>query len=79
MDLSNTDRTSRRRGPITDAVRQYRRENNLCSYYGNAGHWRDGCPLIARNKKANTATTAPPPEVPAPVVPAVPLYEVPKN
>ena len=79
MDLPNTDRTSRRRGPISEAVRQYRRENNLCSYCGGAGHWREGCPLIARNKKANTSTLAPPPEIPVPVVPAVPLYEVPKN
>ena len=79
MDLTNTDRNSRRRGPITDAVRHYRRENNLCSYCGGGGHWREGCPLIARNKKANTATIAPPLEIPVPVVPAVPLHEVPKN
>ena len=79
IDLTNTDRTSRRRGPITDAVRQYRRENNLCSYYGGARHQCEGCPLIARNKKANTATLTPSLEISVPVVPAVPLYKIPKN
>lgn len=39
MDLSATQHTSRRRGPISDDQCKYRRENNLCMYCGQLGHW----------------------------------------
>jgi len=35
MDLSNAQR---RRSPISEKVRRFRRKNNLCSYCGRAGH-----------------------------------------
>ena len=35
--------------------------------------------VLDTGAKANTAIIAPPPEIPVPVVPAVPLYEIPKN
>jgi len=61
MDLSNAQR---RRGPISEEVRRFRHENNLCSYCGGAGHWRADCPARARNQQVNAAAPAPPEQPP---------------
>lgn len=42
MDLSATG--TRRRGPLSPETRQYRRDNGLCVYCGEKGHWASNCP-----------------------------------
>ena len=59
MDLSLTDCTSRKCGPISDALRQYRRDNNLYLYYGIEGHFASNCPHSKKKKLAVAASTAP--------------------
>jgi len=79
MDLSNAQRCRR---PISEEVRKYRHENNLCSYCGGAGHWRADCSVRARNKCVNAAAPAPPeqpPTKPTTDQGGVLLYEVSKN
>ncbi|KAI8327546.1 hypothetical protein BC941DRAFT_364772, partial [Chlamydoabsidia padenii] len=41
MDLSSA---TIHRGPLTESQKQYRRDNNLCLYCGNAGHSNFDCP-----------------------------------
>jgi len=79
MDLSNAQRC---RGPISEKVRRFRRENNLCSYCSGAGHWRADCPARTRNQRVNAAAPTPPEQ--PPIKPTteqggVPLYKVSKN
>ena len=79
MDLSNAQR---RHGPISEEVRKYRCENNLCSYCSGAGHCRADCPAWARNQYVNAAASAPPeqpPTKPTSEQGGVPLYKISKN
>ena len=62
MDLSATRRTnyqpkypSQKRGQLSDNEKLRRRNNNLCMFCGNPGHWATACP----NKK-NKNTNRPP-------------------
>src|SRR5512133_596721 len=59
MDLS----AGRRRGPLTEAQKNYRRANNLCLYCGKAGHFASVCPekakRVPRNASAASALPAP--------------------
>ena len=41
MDLS---KVSRFRGPLSEAEKKHRRENNLCVYWREAGHFVSSCP-----------------------------------
>jgi len=79
MDLSNVQI---RRGLMSEEVRRFCRENNLCSYCGGAGHWRADCPARARNQRVNAAALAPPEQPPTKLMTeqgGVPLYKVSKN
>jgi hypothetical protein len=58
MDLSAANR-SRKRGPIDEAEKKRRRDNNLCMYCGQSGHWATNCPH--KRQKLNTATIEPVP------------------
>lgn len=80
MDLSQADRTPRKRGPLSAELRKYRQENHLCMYCGGSGHWASVCPLSTKPKRVNAAQTAPPPPPPQDSAPGdKPLYEVAKN
>jgi len=79
MDLSNAQR---RRSPISEEVRRFRRKNNLYSYCGGASHWRADCPARACNQRVNVAAPSPPDQPPTKPMTeqgGVPLYEVSKN
>jgi len=79
MDLSNAQR---RHGPISEEVRRFPRENNLCSYCGGASHWRPDYPARARNERVNAAAPSPPEQPPTKPMTeqgSVPLYKVSKN
>ena len=41
MDLS---RASQFRGPLSEAEKKHRRENNLCNYFADSGHFANTCP-----------------------------------
>ena len=63
MDLSATRRknyqtkfTSQKRGPISENEKQRRRNNNLCIYCCNPGHWATACPH-KKNKNTNRPPT----------------------
>src|SRR5258706_8467858 len=51
IDLSAANR-SRKRGPIDEAEKKRRRDNNLCMYCGQSGHWATNCP----NKRQKLTT-----------------------
>ena len=54
MDLSQGSTRvtgiSQKRGPLTEAQRKYRRDNGLCMYCGQQGHWAPDCSLCQRNQ-----------------------------
>ena len=52
MDLSALNR-SRKRGPIDEAEKKRRRDNNLCIYCGQSRHWATNCPY--KCQKLNTS------------------------
>jgi len=81
MDLSQPDRTPRKRGPLSPELRRYWQENHLCMYCGGSGHWASVCPLSSKPKRVNAAQTAPPPPPPQeePATNEKPLYELAKN
>jgi len=79
MDLSQADRTSRKRGPLLPKLRKYRQENHRCMYCGGSGHWASACPLSSKPKRVNTAQTTPTPPQEEPTTGDKPLYEVAKN
>jgi len=81
MDLSQADRTPRKRGALSPEPRRYRQENHLCMYCGGSGHWAAVCPLSSKPKRLNAAQTAPPPPPPQeePATSEKPLYELAKN
>lgn len=58
MDLDAT--RSRPRAPLTEVERKYRRDNNLCSYCGQAGHWVRQCPNRRESSQTIAATELPP-------------------
>ena len=79
MGLSNAQRC---RSHISEEIRRFWHENNLCSYCGGASHWRADCPARTRNQCVNTAAPAPPKQLPTKPTTeqgGVPLYEVSKN
>jgi len=81
MDLSQADRTPRKRGPLLPELRRYRQENYLCMYCVGSGHWASICPLSSKPKRVNAAQTAPPPPPPQeqPAKSEKPLYQLAKN
>jgi len=79
IDLSNTQS---RRGPISEEVRKYQCENNLCFYCGRAGYWRADCPARAYNQRVNAVALTPPEQLPTKTITeqgGVSLCEVSKN
>ena len=48
---------------LTDAEKQYRRDNNLCAYCGSASHKYDSCPSVAAKdaKSSSRSSTKPSP------------------
>ena len=52
MDLTTAGR-SRKRGPIDNEEKKRRRDNSLCMYCGQPGHWATNCPH--KRQKINTA------------------------
>jgi len=81
MDLSQTDRTPRKRGPLSPELRRYRQENYLCMYCEGSEHWASICLLSSKPKRVNVAQTASPPPLPPedPASGEKPLYELAKN
>jgi len=81
MDLSQADRTPRKRGPLSPELRKYRQESHLCMYDRGSGNWASVCPLPSKPKRVNAAQTAPPPPPPQeePATSEKPLYELAKN
>ena len=81
MELSQADRSPRKRGPLSPELRKYRQENHLCMYCGGSGHWASVCPLSSKPKRVNAAQTASPPPPPQeePATSEKPLYELAKN
>jgi hypothetical protein len=63
-----------RRAKLTDAQKQYRRDNNLCSYCGQAGHYANNCPNKRPRPAGNSATaeSTEKPETPAPALEQTP-------
>ncbi|GAA5873412.1 hypothetical protein JCM1840_007375 [Sporobolomyces johnsonii] len=47
VDANRKPAVPTRRGPLTQAEKDHRRKNNLCSYCGGAGHFQDACPALA--------------------------------
>ena len=45
------DSTNIRKGPLTDAEREYRRKNDLCMYCGGGGHYRRDCKELKEKAK----------------------------
>ena len=54
IDLSITNCTSHKRGPLTEAQHKYRHDNGLCLYCGNHGHFATDYPH-SKKKKLNAA------------------------
>ena len=81
MDLSQADRTPRKRGPLSPELRRYRQENHLCMYCRGSGHWASVCPLSSKPRRVNAAQTVPlpPPPQEEPAIGEKPLYELAKN
>src|SRR5690606_7148771 len=50
MELGST-----KRGPLTDAEKKFRRDNNLCSYCGQGGHYASSCPNKGKKKGSKVA------------------------
>ena len=48
-DSMDVSAVSHNRGPLSEAEKQYRRENGLCNYCGTAGHFANACPYKQRN------------------------------
>ncbi|KAE8227723.1 hypothetical protein CF326_g7372 [Tilletia indica] len=44
---------SQRRGPLTEAEKQRRRDNNLCLYCGGSGHMANSCPVKTSRSSGN--------------------------
>jgi hypothetical protein len=74
MDLSTINR-SKKRGPINEEEKKRRRDNNLCMYCGQSGHWATNCPH--KRQRLNTASidSAPSP-IPVPASKPEVLYSV---
>jgi hypothetical protein len=79
MDLSHgrTTGISQKRGPLTEAQRKYRRDNGLCMYCGQQGHWAPDCPLRQKyqNRPQINAAAASESANPAASTNASSLYE----
>jgi hypothetical protein len=73
MDLSRIDKTSKKRGPLTEAQRRYRIDNHLCLYCGCEGHYASECPHSHKKKRLNAASES------APGAEQAPLAEITKN
>lgn len=71
MDLS---KVSRFRGPLSDAGKKHRCENNLCVYCGEAGHFASSC-RNRRPKPAVLSMASVPGEETTEASPARILYE----
>src|SRR5258706_4529236 len=54
-DLSRIDKTSKKRGPLTDAQRRYCLDNHLWLYCGAEGHYASDCPH-SKKKRLNAAS-----------------------
>jgi hypothetical protein len=53
MELDST-----KRGPVPDAEKKRRRDNNLCAYCGGEGHYAASCPKKKGGKKKQKAAAA---------------------
>ncbi|GAA6043399.1 hypothetical protein JCM8097_008572 [Rhodosporidiobolus ruineniae] len=49
MQIDTNKHTSVPRGPLSDAEKKRRRDNNLCTYCAQSGHYVKDCPLAKRN------------------------------
>ena len=72
MDLLALNR-SQKRGPINEAEKKRRRDNNLCMYCSQSGYWATNCPH--KRQKLNTSNIDPVP-VPNPSDKPEVLYSV---
>jgi len=79
IDLSQADRTPRKRGPLSLELWKYRQENHLYMYYGGSGHWASVCPFSSKPKRINAAQTTAPPLQEEPVTDEKPLCKLAKN
>ena len=79
IDLSSTNRFSIKQGPLTDAQRKYRRDNGLCLYCCNHGHFASDYPHSKKKKLNTTASTDSTASSSTAAPSDTPLIEVAKN
>lgn len=79
MDLSRIDRTSRKRAPLSEDVKKHRRDNNLCLYCGNPGHWATNCPIKKPAPARANATITNPEPTPAPAAASAAVTFIPAS
>ncbi|GAA5907915.1 hypothetical protein JCM5296_006131 [Sporobolomyces johnsonii] len=60
IDANRTTTSVPRRGPLTQAEKDYRRKNNLCSYCGGTDHFQDACPALAARGQRRPLGPKPP-------------------
>ncbi|GAA5916773.1 hypothetical protein JCM5296_001319 [Sporobolomyces johnsonii] len=53
MQIDGNRKTTTRRGPLSQAEKDYRRKNDLFGFCGGAGHYASGCPILAARNSTN--------------------------
>ncbi|GAA5971619.1 hypothetical protein JCM3765_001266 [Sporobolomyces pararoseus] len=56
VDASRNQSFNSRRGPLTQAEKDYRRLHNLCSFCGKSGHYADTCHSLGRKYGPNNSS-----------------------